>query len=194
MLAFPGNVDWFIIPLVIEPLKLNFWTAFWITTLLANLEVIGWFYFWLWFAWSWLPKREKIEEAVEFVKGVIELLREHGLLKTINIKALYTFRWATNPNRVQSLKKWGHIWMLFLGAEPFFAGGRVLGVVSCAATRWKAGLISLCVGNAAHVYISIKTWKLTFYLWDEYRNQFAIFVILVVLFLVRNLIWKKVKK
>ena len=187
-------MDWFIIPLILGPLKLSLRATFWITTFLANLEIVGWFYFWKWFTWVWLPKREKIEEAVEFVKGVIELLREHGLLKTITIKALWTFRWATNPDRVRSLKKWGHFWMLFLGVEPFFAGGRILGVIACSATRWKAGLISLCIGNVVHVYISIKTWKLTFYLWDLYRTQFVVLVIITVLLLVVRLIWKNLKQ
>ena len=191
VLLIAANVDWIIIPLLLEPLKLSFWTTFWIVVLLANVEIIGWFYFWKWFAWEWLPKREKVEETVEFVKSVIELLREFGLLKTITIKALWTFRWATNPNRIQSLKKWGHFWMLFLGAEPFFAGGRLLGVVSCATTRWKAGLISLCIGNTLHVYISIKTWKFTFYLWDEYRGWFILSVLLLALF---GYIWKKLKR
>lgn len=168
---FVANVDLLIIPYILQPMNLSFWTMFWVSMLIANLEILGWFYFWRWFAWKWLPKREKIEEAVEFVKSVIELLKEHGLLKTIIIKALWTFRWATNPNRLLSLKKLGHFWMFFLGAEPFFTGGRLLGVVLCAATRWKAGLISLCIGNAIHVYISIRTWNLIFFLWDEYRIE-----------------------
>lgn len=186
-------MDWVIIPFVLQPLKLSFWTTFWMAAALANLEIIGWYYFWRWFAWEWLPKREKIEEAVEFVKSVIELLREFGLLKTITIKALRTFRWATNPNRLRSLKKWGHAWMLFLGVEPFIGGGRLLGVVSCAATRWRVGLVSLCIGNTIHVYISIKTWKLTFYLWDQYKWQFISLLIAGALFWAGKLIYKNLK-
>ena len=189
-----ASVDFVIIPFVVEPLGLSLWTAFWTTTLLANLEIVGWFYFWRWFAWEWLPKREKIEEAVEFVKSVIELLREHGLLKTIIIKALWTFRWATDPNHIRSLKKWGHFWMLFLGVEPFFTGGRLLGVISCAATRWKTGLISLCIGNAVHVYISIKTWKFTFYIWEQYKSQFVLAFLVSILVLIVRLIWKKLRQ
>ena len=168
-----ASVDWVIIPFVLEPMNLSSWTTFWIAAPLANSEVVGWFYFWKWFAWEWLPKREKVEEAVEFVKSVVDLLREHGLLRTITIKALWTFRWATVPKRVQTLKKWGHFWMFFLGAEPFFSGGRLLGVISCAVARWKVGLISLCMGNVLHVYISIKTWKIVFYFWEEYRIFFV---------------------
>lgn len=194
LLLFFANVDWFIIPFVLEPWGLSFWTTFWIAAPIANLEIIGWFYFWRWFAWEWLPKREKIEEAVEFVKSVIELLREHGVLKTITIKALYTFRWATNKERVQSLKKWGHFWMLFLGIEPFFSGGRLLGVISCAATRWKAGIISLCIGNAVHIYISIKTWKLTFYLWDEYKGWLIMLGVIFLLVMARGYVWKRLKR
>lgn len=193
VLLIVASVDWIVIPLILESLKLYFWITFCIVVLLANMEIVGWFYFWRWFAWEWLPKREKIEEAVEFVKSVIELLREHGLLKTITIKALWTFRWATNMDRIPSLKKWGHFWMLFLGAEPFFTGGRLLGVISCSAMRWKAGLISLCIGNIAHVYISIKAWKLTFYLWDNYKGLFTVLMVIVVLFFAGRSIWKKLK-
>lgn len=188
-----ASVDWVIIPAVLQPLNLSFWRTFWIAAIFANLELVGWYYFWRWFSWEWLPKIEKIEEAVEFVKSVIELLREYGLLKTITIKALYTFRWATNLERIKSLKKWGHFWMLFFGAEPFFTGGRLLGVASCAATRWKTGLLSLCVGNTVHVYIAIKTWKLTFYLWDQYKSQLIVLMVVVALFLLGKFIWRKTK-
>lgn len=193
-LLFASNIDLILVPLVLNPSGLSFWIKYWIAMPIANLEILGWFYFWRWFAWKWLPKREKIEEAVEFVKSVIELLREHGLLKTITIKALWTFRWATNPNRLLFLKKWGHAWMLFLGAEPFFTGGRLLGVVSCGAARWKAGLISLCIGNAIHVYVSIKSWDLIFYLWDEYKGWLILFSFITLLFMARGYIWKKLKR
>ncbi|MBI2064348.1 MAG: hypothetical protein HYT66_01395 [Candidatus Yanofskybacteria bacterium] len=191
---FAANVDLILIPYVLKPRGLSFWTMYWVAMPIANLEIFGWFYFWRWFAWKWLPSTEPVKDTVELTKSVIELLNEYGLLGTIIYKIRKTFGWATNPGRKRSLEKWGHFWMLFLGAEPFFAGGRLLGVVSCGATRWKAGLISLCVGNTAHVYISIKTWDLIFYLWDKYKGWVILFGIIALLFMARGYIWKRLKK
>lgn len=191
---FVANVDLILVPFVLKPLGLSFWAMFWITMPIANLEILGWFYFWRWFGWEWLPQRERVKETIEFTKGVIEELQEVGLLETIKNRAIRTFRWANNPNRKNSLKKWGHAWMLFLGAEPFFTGGRLLAVISCGATRWKAGLVSLCIGNAFHVYISIKSWDLIFYLWDEYKGWLILFTIIAVLFAARGYIWKRLRR
>lgn len=193
LLAFPGNVDLFIIPAILQPLDMSFGATFGLTVILANLEIIGWFYFWRWFTWVWLPKTEPIKDTVQLTKSVIDLLKEHGLLGTITYKIKETFKWATSDDRKQSLKKWGHLWTLFWGAEPFFAGGRLLGVISCAATRWRVGLISLCIGNTLHVYISIKTWRLTFYLWDQYEWQFISLFIVVALCWLGKLIYENLK-
>lgn len=188
------SVDWVIIPWIIEPLGLSFWKAFGITTVLANLELVCWFLFWMWFAWKWLPNTEPVKNVIELAESVTDLLRKYGLLETVIYKIQETFQWAINLNNKPSLKKWGHFSMLFLGAEPFFTGGRLLGVISCVAKRWKAGLVSLCIGNAVHVYVSIKTWKLTFYLWDNHKDAFIIFIIITTLFFIRKWIWKKLTR
>lgn len=191
---FIANVDLVLVPLVLKSSDLSFWSMYWIAMPIANLEIFGWFYFWKWFAWKWLPATEPVKETKELVKSIIELLREHGLLGTIIYKVRETFKWATSPDQKRSLEKWGHFLMLFLGFEPFFVGGRLLGVISCGAARWKAGLVSLCIGNAVHVYVSIKTWNLFFYLLDEYKGWFILLGIITLMFMARGYFWKKLKK
>jgi len=188
------NVDLVVVPLVLRPMDLSFWAIFWIAMPIANLEIIGWVYFWKWFAWSWLPKTEPIKETIELTKNIIGLLREYGLFGTIVYKVRQTFKWAVNPEHKASFKKWGHVWMLFLGSEPFFSGGRLLGVISCGATRWKVGLVSLCVGNTLHVYLSIKSWDLIFYLWREYGGLILVFIVVIILFWIVLNLCKKYKK
>jgi hypothetical protein len=169
-LLFIANVDLVLIPFVFKPLDLSFRVSFWAIVLIANLEIMGWFLFWRWFSWTWLPKTKPIKDTVELTKSILDLLKEHGLLGTVIYKTKETFKWAMDPKRKKSFKKGGHVWMFFLGAEPFFTGGRLLAVIFCGATRWKAGLVSLCIGNTIHVYLSIKSWDLIFYLWQQHKG------------------------
>lgn len=188
---FMANVDFIIIPYILIPIGISFWAMYLIAILVANFEIFGWFYFWKWFTWKWLPHTEPVKDTVALTKNIINMLQDYGLLGTVVYKIRETFRWATSPQFKRSLERWGHFWMFFLGVEPFLTGGRMLGVISCGVARWKTGLISLCIGNAIHVYISIRTWDLIFYLWDRYKEWFILFGIVVILFLVGRYFWKK---
>ena len=109
ILIYCANVNYIIIPLILEPLHLSFWKIFWIATPIANLEIIGGFYFWRWFTWTWLPKTETVKDTIELTKSVVDLLREYGILGTIIYKMRETFKWATNPNgkSIKFIKRWG---------------------------------------------------------------------------------------
>lgn len=196
LFLFAASIDWVVYPFIIEPMVESFWWRFIITSVLANAEVVGWFSFWTWFIWKWLPETDPVKDTVELTKSVIDLLREYGLLGTIVYKIKETFRWATNPSRrsMRFIKAGGHSASFFLGAEPFFTGGRLIAVIFCASTRWKNGLYSLCIGNTIHVFITIKTWNLTFYLWDEYRSIFITTLVLAGVIYVLWLKWKPTKK
>ena len=188
-----GNVDYFVIPVILEPLGISFWPTFWIAAIVANIEVIPGFLFWRWFIWKWLPTTKPIKDTVELTKSVVAMLKEYGLLETIKYKTLQTFKWATSPKGkfIGWAKRWEHFGMFILGAESIVSGGRLAGTIICASTKWKAGLYSLMAGNMIHVAISIGTWKLMFYLWGEYKAPMIIFgaVFGTVLY-----IWKKFRK
>ena len=195
VLLYGANVDYLIIPFVLEPLKLSFWTMFFVAAALANLEIVGGFYFWRWFAWTWLPTTNPIKGVIGLTKGIIALLKRYGLLGTIIYKVRETFGWATNPEGrfVRFRKRWGHSGMFVLGAESVISGGRLIGTILCASTKWKNGLYSLIIGNTIHVAISVGTWKLFFYLWDEHKRGLILFGVITLLFMARGYIWKKLK-
>ena len=196
VLLYSANVDYLIIPFVLEPLKLSFWAMFFVAAALANLEIVGGFYFWRWFAWTWLPSTEPVKDTVAFTKSVIGELRKQGLLETIKNRALRTFRWATDPDSqfIRFIKRWEHIGMFCLGAESLISGGRLVGTVICASTKWKNGLYSLIIGNTIHVAISVGTWKLFFYLWDEHKGWLILFGVITLLFMARGYFRKKLKR
>ena len=195
-LLYLASVDYVIIPFVLEPLKVPFWSAFWIGNLVANLEIIGGFLFWRWCIWVWLPTTKPVKDTVELTENVLALLAERGLLKTIKYKVLQTFKWATNPKSklINLAKNWGHLGMFVLGAESIVSGGRLIGTIICASTKWKAGLYSLIAGNMIHVAISIGTWKLLFYLWGEYRIPMIVCGVIGTIFLAIFYVWRKSKR
>lgn len=188
-----GNIDYVIIPLILKPLGLSFWAMFAIATPLANLEVVGGYYFWKWFAWKWLPTTEPVKETIELKKNIIDLLEEYGLLETIVYKVKEKFKWAISHRFSKWINAWGHAGMFILGAESFVSGGRFVGTVLCASTKKKNGLYSLMVGNTIHVAVSIWTWNLFFYLWDAYRIELIIGIIVAALFFGRRFIWRKLR-
>ena len=192
VLLYGANVDYLIIPFILKPFALSFWAMFWIAAPMADMEIIGGFYFWKWFAWKWLPTTEPVKDTVELTKSIVTLLREYGLLGTIIYKVRTTFGWATSPNRklTKFVKAWGHVAMIGLGAESFVSGGRLVGTVLCASMKWKRGLVSLVIGNTIHVAISIWTWNLFFYFWSEYRGWFIVAIVTTVLFMV----WRYFRK
>ena len=171
LLYTAGNIDYVILPFILKPLGLSFWGMFLIATPLANLEIVGGYYFWKWFTWKWLPTTEPIKEKVELTKGIIALLKEYGLLETIIYKVREQFKWATSNRFSKLVGAWGHAGMFILGAESFISGGRLIGTVLCASTKKKNGLYSLMVGNVIHVAVSIWTWNLFFYLWNSHRIE-----------------------
>ena len=195
VLLYSANVDYLIIPFVLEPLNLSFWTMFFVAAALANLEIVGGFYFWRWFRWTWFPQTEPVKDTVELTKSIIRLLREYGLLGTIQYKVRETFRWVTDPGGrfIRFIKRWEHIGMFCLGAESLISGGRLVGTVICASTKWKNGLYSLIIGNTIHVAISVGTWKLFFYLWDEHKGWLILFGVITLLLMARGYNWKKLK-
>ena len=83
--------------------------------------------------------------------------------------------------------------MFGLGAESLISGGRLIGTILCASTKRKNWLYSLIIGNTIHVAISVGTWKLFFYLWDEYKGWLILFTIISLLFMARGYVWKKLK-
>jgi len=178
-----GSVDYVIIPFILEPLGLSFWKKFLIVAPIANMEMVAGFYFWKWFTWKWLPTTEPVKETVELTKSIISLLRKYGLLGMIIFKVRETFKWATGSKFSRFVNSWGHVGMFALGAESFVSGGRLVGTVLCASTKWKNGLYSLGVGNIVHVAISIWTWNLFFYLWNEYREWFVVVAVITILFM-----------
>jgi len=188
-----GNPDYVIIPFVLEPLGLSFWTMFWVVAFIANLEIIGGYFFWRWFVWTWLPKTKPIKETIKMTKSIIDLLIEYGLLGTIEYKIRETFEWATNPNRnfVQFIKRWGHVGMFCLGAESFVSGGRSIGTIACASTKWPRGLYALIIGNFIHIATTIWTWKLFFYLWDKYKLPVIVVGVVFAILIGMNFIRKK---
>lgn len=195
LLYTAGNVDYVVIPLILQPLGLSFWKIFLIATPLANLEIVAGYRFWSWFTWKWLPTTEPVKDTVELTKDIITLLREEGLLGTIIYKIRENFKWATTSNKFSRfINTGGHFGMFCLGAESFVSGGRLIGTVLCASTKRKNGLYSLIVGNTIHVAISIWTWNWLFYFWDEYRGWLMTVAIMAVLFIVGRYFWRKIKR
>lgn len=196
LLYTAGNVDYIIIPLVLEPLGLSFWSMFWIANLVANLEIVGGFYFWSWFAWKWLPTTKPVKETVELTKDIISLLREYGLLGTIVYKVRETFEWATDSKgkfRV-FIEAWGrHVGMFVLGAESIVSGGRLVGTILCASMKWKSGIVSLIMGNIIHVAISIGMWKLFFFSLGEYKGWLILITSIIISLVIGRFIWKKLR-
>lgn len=196
ILLYSANVDYIIIPLILKPLDLSFWSTFWIATLVANIEIIGGFYFWYWFAWTWLPTTERVKDTVQLTKSVIELLKEHGILGTIIYKIKETFKWAINHDGrlIRFIKRWEHPGMLILGAESFVSGGRLCGTIICASTKWRNGIYSLIIGNTVHVATSVGVWNLFFYLWSKHKELFLIPGAILIMYLAISYIWKILKK
>lgn len=194
VLLYIANVDYVVIPFVIGPLNMSFWTTFWMAVLLANLEIFCGFYFWSWFTWKWLPTTEPVKDTVELTKNIITLLKEYGLLGTIKYKISKTFEWATSNKFSKFIKTWGHVGMFVLGAESIVSGGRLVGTVLCASMKWKNGLYALMVGNTIHIVISVWTWGLFFDLWGEYKRLFIVIVIVMItLFMAGRYILKRMQ-
>lgn len=194
LLYTAGNVDYIVIPLILNPLGLSFWGIFLAAALLANLEILCGYRFWSWFIRKWLPMTEPVKETVELTKSIIILLREKGLLGTIIYKVRENFKWATGNKFSRFINVWGHVGMFILGAESIISGGRLVGTILCASRKWRKGLISLIIGNTIHVAISIWTWNLFFYFWDEYRRGLVISTIVIVLLMIGRSFWRKTKK
>lgn len=188
-----GNVDYVVIPFILEPSGFSFWETFLIAAPLANLEVIGGFYFWSWITWKWLPTMEPIKGTVELTKNIITLLREYGLLGMITFKVGETFRWATNGRFSRFVNAWGHVGMFVLGAESFVSGGRLVGTIICASTKWKNGLYSLIIGNIIHIAIAVGAWKLFFFLWGEHKEELILSGIFMFLFVVGGFVQRKLR-
>ena len=194
VLLYGANVDYIIIPLVLQPLGLSFWSIFWIANLIANAEIVGGFYFWQWLAWKWMPTTEPVKKTVRLAKTIVQLLKEEGLIGAIIYKIQETFEWAKNPDGrlMELVKKWGRLGMLGLGALSF-SGGRLAGTIICASTKWKTGIYLLIIGNVVHIAASVWMWKLFFYLWYAHRIELIFIVILSALFFARGFIWKKLR-
>lgn len=192
ILLFIFNVDW-VVAFFLNSFNLSFWNKFLILAPLANLELVGWYLFWRWFFKSFIPERKNIKETINFTKEVAQELKMRGYVDRIVEHFEKTFEWAVNPNQYlfKVVKAWGHLGMLFLGVEPFVSGGRIVGVIFCATTGWKNGMVSLIIGNTAHVLITIGSWNLFFYLWDTYRTQLIIGTVVAILFFARGFIWRK---
>jgi len=185
-----GSVDYVIIPFILRPLGLSFSVTFLVAVIVANLEIIAGFHFWKWFTWKWLPTTEPVKETIELAKSIFYLLKKYGLLGTIVYKVRETYRWATGNSFSRFINSWGHLGMFALGAESFISGGRLVGTILCASTKWKNGLYSLGAGNIIHVAISVWTWNLFFYLWSEYKGWFTGVIIVTVLFVA----WRHFRK
>lgn len=167
------NVDFVLAPAV-RTITSEFWGMFGILVVLANIELVLWYRFWRWFFVRFLPERRQIRETVEFAKELGGELKRKGYIDRVIDHFENTFKWATNPDRwlFRVVKAWGHAGMLFLGFEPFITGGRLIGVIFCATTGWKQGLISLLIGNAVHVMITIGSWEIIYYLIDQFLALF----------------------
>ncbi len=166
------NVDWVLAPLIrsfVDSMLL----LFVILVILANAELLGWFHFWRWFFTSFIPRRHEIRETVEFAKEIGTELKQKGYIDRVVDHFESTFRWATNPNQwlFRVIKTGGHFGMVFLGFEPFVAGGRLVGVLFCATTGWKAGIYPLCVGNAIHILVVIGSWEIIFYIGHSLKQM-----------------------
>ena len=75
-----ANVDFIIIPYILIPIGISFWAMYLIAILVANFEIFGWFYFWKWFTWKWLPHTEPVKDTVALTKNIINMLQDYGLL------------------------------------------------------------------------------------------------------------------
>lgn len=168
------NIDWIVIPAILIPLFEFTWPTYIFTIILANIELVLWYKFWRWFLTSWLARRKKIKETIEFAKEIASEAKEdeevRGYLDRIVDYFENTFKWATNPNKLlwKIIKFGGHVGAFFLGAEPIVAGGRVIGVLFCATTGWRNGIYSLCIGNVFHVIFTILWWKTGLQFWDYF--------------------------
>lgn len=192
LLLTVGNGDWVLVPLVMLTIN-SFWSQFLILAVLLNVELVGWYKFWRWFFISFLPERKKIKTTINFTKEITTELKRKGILDRIVDFFEDQFEWAVRPDRwlIKAMKAGGHFVMLFLGFEPFMTGGRMAGVIFCVTTGFKNGLYSLMAGNCVHVLISMGSWNLVFYIWSQYRSFFILAVLILVLFIVRECVWKK---
>jgi hypothetical protein len=186
LLLTAGNGDWVVIPLVMFLVK-SFWSQFFVSAVLLNIELFAWYKFWRWFFISFLPERKKIRETIDFTKEVARELKVRGYIDRVVEHFENTFEWAVHPDRwlFRTIKAGGHVGMFFLGFEPFVMGGRMAGVILCVTTNWKNGLYSLVIGNCVHVLIAMGSWNLVFYLWDQYK------VVLILLTFILGLLMAK---
>jgi hypothetical protein len=192
---FICNVDWVIAPALGSYMD-SFWAQYFTLVVLANLELFGWYYFWRWFFVSFLPERRKIRETIDFTKEVAQELQQKGYKERFVEHFERTFDSATNPENdfFRKIKAWGHAGMIFLGFEPFITGGRLAGVILCSTAKWKTGLYSLMVGNSIHVFVTMGSWNLIFYVWERYKIIVIFLVFLSALFMSRGFVWKKIKQ
>lgn len=186
------SIDWVVAPFL-RSLFDSMWLLFVILVPFANAELLGWYCFWRWFYTSFLPGRKKVMETIELAKEIGSDLKHDGYIDRVVDHFEVSFNWAVNPDRwlLKTIKAWGHIGMLFLGLEPFVAGGRLIGVVLCATIGWKSGLYSLMIGNCVHVLFVIGSWNFVFYIWEQHKNTILASLIPLLLLLILGLLVKK---
>lgn len=168
-IAWPLNVSWSVVPNLIGWGILNGFWLFVVAEVLANLELVYWWWFWGWLGRS-IQKLRPIKETIAFGKEtVVDLKKDNYVcgryLDPIKNHFLKQYDWLTNPDNfaIKWLKWGGHGMMFFFGIEFFIPGLRIAGTFFCrTAKKWKAGFATLLVGNFFHIAIMIWGWDFFF--------------------------------
>lgn len=189
------SVDGSLIPLF-RGLGIQGWRLFWLILPIGEIEVIIWFFFWRWFLkdgareifYRQIEKDEDFQEGISLGVEIKEQLEESGLLDKAlgSIYKIYSRIMA----KVNKIKK-SHSFMLFLGWEPFVAGGRMAGVIFCASKNWRAGLCTLLFGNIFHIAYMIGLWTLILSFIDLKLLLFLITVVVILVIIKRKFKSKK---
>lgn len=173
-LLLVANVD-VCIPFL-KLLKISWLTIFFITWPIAILELSMWWVFWRWFEGVAFPEikaaaKNKItsDEAMRNGVDLWHELRNHleevwYMLKELIINhflKIYTTAADKENQTVKRIKRWGHFFILLLGAAPI-PTTRTLIAVICSITKWRSGFAALLIGDILHIAGVIVGWKILF--------------------------------
>jgi len=160
--------------------------------------------FWYWL-WGWLgklifeliKKQKTVQEGIELGKeiesAIHPVLKKKRFVDRTKEYLTETFKWATDEDNkyLKRLKRGGYATLFLMSASPE-PGGRVVATIFSRSFDSKKGLVSLILGDTfKNFYMVFGFWNLVFRLPSFY---FQTVIIIAIIYLVGNRIYKKIKK
>lgn len=157
-------------------LEITWLAIFFITWPIAVLELCLWWWFWRWFEKVAFPEirdaaKNKItsdgaaQEGIDLWHDIKNHLEELWFMfKELVIShflKIYTTATDQENKTVKRVKRWGHFFVLILGAAPVPTTRTIIAVV-CSITKWRSGFTVLLIGDILHVASVIVGWKILF--------------------------------